>query len=81
MYALTALVKNLVKKARANEFESVFCNKCCASIYYGSGSWDDKCSSASHIVKARESGNFRENGCERVFCKQNNNSFELILVL
>ena len=25
---------------------------------------------ASHIVKARESGNFRENGCERVFCKK-----------
>ena len=24
---------------------------------------------ASHIVKARGSGNFRENGCERVFYK------------
>ena len=23
---------------------------------------------ASHIVKARGSGNFRGNGCERVFC-------------
>ena len=29
---------------------------------------------ASHIVKARGSGNFRENGCKRVFCKKNNNS-------
>ena len=36
---------------------------------------------ASHIVKARGSGNFRENGYERVFCKKNNNSFELILDL
>ena len=36
---------------------------------------------ASHIVKARGSGNVRENGCKRVFCKKNNNSFELILVL
>ena len=25
---------------------------------------------ASHIVKARGSGNFRENGCERVFCEK-----------
>ena len=25
---------------------------------------------ASHIVKARGSGNFRENGCKRVFCKK-----------
>ena len=74
MYALTALVKNLVKKTRTNGFESVFCNKCCARNYYGSGSWD-KCSLlgkfwASHIVKARGSGNFRENGCKRVFCKK-----------
>ena len=36
---------------------------------------------ASQFVKARGSGNFRENGCETVFCKKNNNSFELILVL
>ena len=27
---------------------------------------------ASQIVKARRSGNFRENGCKRVFCKNNN---------
>ena len=40
MYALTAVVKNLVKKTKANEFESVFCKKCCTSNYYGSGSWD-----------------------------------------
>ena len=25
---------------------------------------------ASHILKVRGSGNFRENGCERVFCKK-----------
>ena len=36
---------------------------------------------ASHFLKASGSGNFRENGCKRVFCKKNNNSFELILVL
>ena len=37
---------------------------------------------ASHIVKARGSGNFRENRFKRVFfVKKNNNSFELILVL
>ena len=36
MYALTALVKNLVKKTRANGFESVFCKKCTTN-YYGSG--------------------------------------------
>ena len=33
MYALTALVKNLVEKTRANGFESVFCKKCCTSNY------------------------------------------------
>ena len=38
MYALTALVKNLFKRTRANGFESVFCNKCYVSNYYGSGS-------------------------------------------
>ena len=38
MYALTALVKNLVKKTRANGFESIFFFKCYTSNYYESGS-------------------------------------------
>ena len=38
MCTLTVLVKNLVKKTRANGVESVLCKKIFTSNYYGSGS-------------------------------------------
>ena len=86
MYALTDLVKNLVKKQEQMDWkvflvknvvpatitEEVF--EIMRAELFGEF-W------ALHSVNARGSGNYRESDCERVFCIKNNCSFKLILVL